>query len=271
MTIITDWGLVWKSRVVEFTLDDDFMGAVDLREEALDPNSRLKLSEDKTALVLPDGRSLSIEHLRERCFDPRPLSGRPLMRAAEFADWADDGSDVRWELQGGIPVPPPPNRMGKLAVKMELAMGLREYIDPIDRSGEIGTERVPRPRHRWQVLMGTWTCQGPDAIDCRTPDVVVFPQRRITIDSLWIKDPIIVGEIEEPSTKWLNERRLAFARKMPTVQEVVTIDWRCRWARIERRTDKGWRVEEVPAGGVLALATIDWSISLADLLARADR
>jgi hypothetical protein len=262
MTVITDWGVIWGSKVVEIQFADDFMGAVDLRDEAPGAKDRFTLSADGTALILPDGRALSAENLRDRCLDPRPLSGRPLMKAGEFSSWADDGSDVRWELQGGIPVPPPGSRMGKANVRMELVFDLMQQLDPRD-----GPDRV----RQWRILMGTWTCPGPDALDCRTPDLVVFPWRLSTKDSLWVDDPVIIGEVEEPGKAWLTERRLAFARKLPTVRELVVVDWRCRWGRVERRVATGWRIEAVPANGVLSLATVDWSMRLDDLLARADR
>jgi hypothetical protein len=58
---------------------------------------------------------------------------------------------------------------------------------------------------------------------------------------------------------------VAFLRTLPTVREIVTVERGGEWARVARRTDAGWREERVGPDGLLVLASVDWTVPLAEL------
>ena len=254
---ITDWGVIYGSRVVVFKIDEDFMGAVDLRSLSPNAHDRIAIVEDRESLILADGRRLSADELRRRCLNPEPDVVFPAMTAAQLATWAEDGSDVHWELQEGIPVPRPLSRRGKTRVRMSFMSAVSRHLEKM---------RYKESGPGWEALMGVWICLGAESLNCRTPDVVVIPNDGTTSgESLWVENPAVICEIKDPLTDWLTERRLAFARSFPTIQEIVTIDWNCRWARIERRIGSRWTVDDIAADDVLAITTVGWTVPLADL------
>ncbi|HYG84837.1 MAG TPA: Uma2 family endonuclease [Azospirillum sp.] len=200
------------------------------------------------ALRWPDGSYLLAEGLRARLLHPPRRD--PPMSAAVMARWADDGGDVRWELADGTPVPRPIGSVGHAVAVTEVSCHLAAHC---------------HGRGAGRMLMHSWVGRRRGSRDLRIADIIVMPLRRFGRGPAWVDDAICLIEISETATAWSDGERLAAFRCLPTVQEIATLDGAFQWARVERRTDAGWRVEEVEADGMLRLAAIGWGMPLPEL------
>ncbi len=244
MTIeIADAHVIYGSRVAEVVFGDGLRGAADLRD--LVPDGTFEVVGDGAALRWPDGTEIPADRLLGLVLNP-PLRRMP-MTAREFAGWADDGSDVRWELHGGTPIPRPGATVGHSRTVTALLSAL-----------DGGDDRM--------ALMNVWVGGGGDDLDLRTSDLAVLPRRRIGAEPPWVDDAVVAVEVSEAATAWIEPDRVRAFRRLPSVSEIAVVDARGAWARVERRDGGEWRSEEVALDGTLRLKSIGWSIPLADLM-----
>lgn len=244
---IADFFVVGNSRVVEVLYADGVRGACDLAGLVNVAPFEPELAVGGHALRWPDGTVLSAERLRHLCLDPPPAA-RP-MSVAEFVR-SDVRSGASWELHAGTPVP---RTGGSARHGFMVAELVHRLHDPVERDG------------RFTLLTHTWVAGDPESQDCRVPDLVLRPRRRVCVDdpSCWVDDAVCALEVHEEATAHLEARRVEFMRSLPSVREIVIVENRGTWARMIRRTDTGWTDEQVGPDGLLMLTTVDWTWPLA--------
>jgi hypothetical protein len=69
---IVDFGMIWKSAVVEVIFDDGIRAACDLWDIVRTDPFKPEPADDGRALRWPDGTVLSAERLRDLCLDQPP-------------------------------------------------------------------------------------------------------------------------------------------------------------------------------------------------------
>lgn len=246
---IAEAWMVGASPVVEVVFEDGLRGAADLRD--LMPECQPMVVDNGAFLRWPNGVTLPAERLLGLILTPP--TRRPAMRAREFASWADDGSDVRWELHRGTPIPRPGGSVGHGAVVGEI----------VARLHHVGG---------WRALAHMWVGGSPEDTDLRIADIAVAPDRPLVPGGTpWCDDAVAVVEIVDSSTAWTQRERLMALRRLPSLREIAVVGVVAEWARVERRSglDPRWRLEEVGPEGTLRLTSIGAEIALADL--RRDR
>jgi Uma2 family endonuclease len=170
----------------------------------------------------------------------------PSMTVAEFLDW-DGGTDIRYELLGGIPVAMAPSLdvHGELAIS--LGAEIRARLKPPCRVvGEAGL-RLPGRDDTFYVcdLAVAWGPRGP--------------ARR------YVNDPVVLVEVLSPSTAAHDRGDKAAAYRMiPSVQDIVLMSSTAVAAEIWRRTERGWLIEDIAGlDAVLHLSSVGIEVPLA--------
>lgn len=241
---IADAWLIAGSHVIEVVFADGLRGAADLRD--MTPGGAPDIVGDGSALRWHDGTTVTAQALLARVL--RSPMRLPPMSAGEFARWADDdGSDVRWELQRGSPIPRPGGSLRHSDVVGALSARLFRVKG-------------------WLVPTHTWVGGSPADTDLRMVDIAVVPNRPDAEGDLPWWDNAMVVEVSEAATAYMERERLLALRRLPSLREIAVVGTGGEWARIERRADGDrWRLEEVGPGGVLRLSSVGVEIPLADL------
>ncbi|ALJ34077.1 Uma2 family endonuclease [Azospirillum brasilense] len=181
--------------------------------------------------------------------DPAP---RP-MTVDEFLVW-NDGTDTRYELDGGQPVAmaPPAATHGALAMAIGIQIGTR-LRPPCRVVSEAGIRLSDHEDTYFQADIAV-TCQP------LKPGMVPVP------------DPTIIVEILSPSTAQFDRgRKLAIYREIPSVQEILLLDSTKRYAELWHREDEqSWVVRDIRGcdvigGGTLRFPSVGIEIPMASL------
>lgn len=242
---ISDAWLIAGLHVVEAVFAGGLRGAADLRD--LTPGGAPDIVGDGSALRWHDGTTVTAQQLLEWVL--RPPMRLPPMSAGEFARWADDGSDVRWELSRGTPIPRPGGSLGHSDVFGAISARLHR----------VGG---------WRALAHVWVGGSLDDHDLRIADIAIVPDRPLVPEGTpWCDDAVAVVEVVESSTAWIQRERLLALRHVPSLREIAVIGVGGEWARVERRNGPvdRWRLEEIGRDGVLRLTSVGVEIWLADL------
>jgi len=170
------------------------------------------------------------------------------MTVEEFLVW-DDGTDTRYELIDGEPVP----IVVQAAAHGALVSALGFHMDT----------RLKRP---CRVLSHTGiriqSCndsyfQADVAVTCRPlePGMSSVP------------DPTIIVEILSPSTaEYDRGTKLAIYREIPSVQEILLLDSTKRYAELWHREDeRSWVVRDIIGAGTLHFPSFGVEIPMAAL------
>lgn len=174
----------------------------------------------------------------------------PRMTVAEFYDWYD-GTDVRHELVGGVPVAmaPPSGRHVVIASNIQGSL----------------QRRIPPP---CRVLPGGGVAHGEADGECRVPDVFVSceptPPRYFT-------RPRLIVEVLSPSTEKEDRTdKLDFYQSFPSVESILFV-WQDR-RRVQLQTREGvrWSTQDLIGTGTVRLAGLDLSMSLEEIYAGLD-
>ena len=132
------------------------------------------------------------------------------MTVDEFLHW-EDGTDTRYELVGGfvVAMARPMPAHGRLAVRL---------------GGAIDAALRSRPPCAVQSEAGI---VRPDRDDtCYVADLAVTCEPLRTEDRL-IREPVLIVEVVSPSTAVFDRQtKVADYRRIPSVQEILLIDWR---------------------------------------------
>ena len=172
------------------------------------------------------------------------------MTLAEFLRW-EDGTDTRYELLGGCPVPmaPPAIAHGILALRLgtRIDAALRSQ-SPCFGQSEAGIVRPDRND----------TCYIADlAVTC-TP-----PERGQQL----LRDPLLIVEILSPGTALYDRQtKVSDYRRIPSVQEILLIDSASIFAEVLRREGDRW-ITEILRGSqaTLSLASIGLTAAISEL------
>jgi Uma2 family endonuclease len=149
------------------------------------------------------------------------------MTLAEFLEW-DDGTDRRYELLDGVPVMMAPSleAHGELtaALTIEIGTRLQPHCRVISEAGIVITDRADT----YYVADLAVTCAPRE------------PGRRMVVE------PVLVVEVLSPSTGQVDRlRKIADYRTLPSVQEILVVFSDERRVEVQRRTQDGWRVEDL--------------------------
>jgi Uma2 family endonuclease len=149
------------------------------------------------------------------------------MTLAEFLEW-DSGSDRRYELLDGIPVMMAPSleAHGELAAALTIEIGtrLKQPCRVISEAGIV----IPDRADTYYVADLAVTCAPRE------------PGRRMVVE------PVLVVEVLSPSTGQVDRlRKIADYRTLPSVQEILVVFSDERRVEVQRRTQDGWRVEDL--------------------------
>jgi Uma2 family endonuclease len=175
---------------------------------------------------------------------PRPMT------LDEFLRW-DDGTDTRFELIGGFPVPRPiqPEAHGMLLAR--LCAEIQGSLD--SRSDYFG-----------QVIAAVAIPHKPAT--CYLADLVVTPYP-VRPTAQLVRDPVVIAEISSPSTVVCDrEIKIPDYRRLPSVQEILVID--CERVCVERHRHQRdvWITDFVRGTGtVLRLGSLGVELPLSNL------
>jgi Uma2 family endonuclease len=166
------------------------------------------------------------------------------MTLAEFLEW-DDGTDRRYELLDGIPMPMAPTleAHGELAIALgaEIRSRLKPPCRVISEAGIV----IPDRADTYYVADLAVTCAPRE------------PGRRMVVE------PVLVVEVLSPVRDEINQRRrVADYRTLPLVQEILVVFSDERRVEVQRRTLDGWRVEDLIGQAAIALSCCDAPVSL---------
>jgi Uma2 family endonuclease len=172
------------------------------------------------------------------------------MTVDEFLRW-EDGTDMRYELVGGVVVAmaPPAPAHGFLAARLCIAIGtaLRSRL-PCMVQIEAGIARPDRDDTYYVADLAV-TCNPPP------PDEPV------------IGDPLLIAEVLSPTTaSYDRQRKVADYRQIASVQEILLIDSQTVFAEVLRRSGDQWITEIIQGPtATLTLSSIALSIPMAEL------
>jgi Uma2 family endonuclease len=172
------------------------------------------------------------------------------MRLDDFLRW-DDGTDTRYELIRGVPVPREvqPAAHGMMAVRLSSLLH----------------DGLKAPRDYAAQLIAA-IASPSDAYTCYLADIAVAPTPEHWGDQL-ARDPVLIVEILS-STSFTRDYRLKRPDycKIASVREVLLIDSEAMFADLVRRDGDRW-VNEIVCGhrSRLSLASIGIEISMAEL------
>lgn len=172
------------------------------------------------------------------------------MTLDEFLRW-DDGTDMRYELIGGVPVAMAP----PAEVHRALAVRLVSRID--------GALSARRPCNA-QIEAGVVTSGRADTYFEADIAASCVP---IEFGRQAIEEPFLIVEILSPSTERHDRRvKLPAYRQIDTVQEILLIASDALYAELHRRAGAQW-ITEILRGreAILNLASVGIEVGLAQL------
>jgi len=171
------------------------------------------------------------------------------MTVAEFMEW-DDGTDTRYELNGGVLVAmaPPSPRHGAIVVNAAAVISQRlEPRPPCHAQSEAGI--VVNELTRWQADLAM-TCEEAQA-------------------SGNVEAPRLIVEVLSVSTRTHDlGRKLPDYKDIAAVEEIWLIDSERRWVQLWRRDGQRWIVQDFVGGSSFESGVLGGAIAL-DRLYRA--
>jgi Uma2 family endonuclease len=170
------------------------------------------------------------------------------MTVAEFLRW-DDGTDIRYELVGGLPVAMAPPLRAHRMLSVRLAARLEPSLPPqCSAEHEAG---IARP-------------EVDDA--CYIADLVVSCTPTPDTEQL-VRNPLLIIEILSPSTANFDRQvKVPEYRRIASVAEILLIDSRSIFAEVQRRADEHWLHELVQGPeAILTLVSVGLTVQLGEL------
>ena len=172
------------------------------------------------------------------------------MTLEEFLSW-DDGTDIRYELWGGVIVAmaPPMPAHGRLA--MALGGEIRAALRARPGCGVFGKAGVALPDRNDTFYVANI------AVTCEP----LRPEDRL------IRNPILIVDVLSPSTGTSDRQiKLADYRGIASIEEILLIDSQSAFAEVHRRGGDRW-VTEIVRGlaATLTLQSVPITIVMAEL------
>ena len=173
-----------------------------------------------------------------------PARALPMV-VADFVRW-DDGTDTRYELAFGVPVAmaPPSGRHADIVANVTTRLS-RQLARPC---------RVP---------VGAGVARRDDDDEFRLPDVIVScePTPRV-----YFQQPRLLVEVLSPSTEKEDRTdKLDFHRSLESLEAVVLVWQDKRRVQVIRREPDRWSIQDLVAGGELAVTTLDLRLTLDEI------
>jgi Uma2 family endonuclease len=181
----------------------------------------------------------------------------PRMSVADFLDWPGDGTGKGFQLVDGEPRAMAPASATHGIIQATLARIIGQRLAETGSRCIVATEPAVVPRLRANANL-------------RVPDLGVTCTP-IGAGQIELPDPVLLIEILSPGNEtdtWDNVWAYA---SIPSVQEILIVhSTRIAAELLRRRADRSWpeEADDIEAGGMLRLESIDLSYPLAELYAR---
>ncbi|HYC04265.1 MAG TPA: Uma2 family endonuclease [Azospirillaceae bacterium] len=192
-------------------------------------------------------------------------AARKLMTVDEFLAW-DDGTDTRYDLIEGVPVPKGPilNRSGEI---IGMAPATPEHSAMASKIATLLTAAVAVRRDYWVgVELGVRRMER--AISYFHADVAVVCHP-LTREQKGVTTPALIVEVLSPSTQVYDRRiKLPFYRCLSSMQEILLVDPQRLYCEVHRRVGDLWATDLlVEREHVLRLESVGLNVPLDELYA----
>jgi Uma2 family endonuclease len=170
------------------------------------------------------------------------------MTVAEFLTW-DDGTDTRYELIDGRPVPMAPVSPSHSIIVVNLSHALKSRLKaPCYAGSEAGIQRPDREDTFYEADV---------VVSCTpvAPSIAAIPH------------PVVVIEVLSPSTIEHDRGRKADYRRIRSVREIVLVASEQRHVEVWRRRGAKWEVEDLIGDAALELEAVSVEIPFAAIYA----
>ena len=178
----------------------------------------------------------------------------PLMTADEFFDMPDDGTDTKYELVDGALVAMAPTHPNHGRLQAELAFLSRSHLKARKSPCWIATEICVQPTIKANT-------------NVRVPDLGVSCRPQLPGDKS-MPEPVLLTEVQSPSTAKSDQAKVWLYATMPSVQEILIVH--SKKVRLEfytRLADGSWPNEAQIAtpGHSINLKCIDMMLLVDEL------
>jgi Uma2 family endonuclease len=179
------------------------------------------------------------------------------MTVADFLNWPGDGCAKRYQLIDGEVRAMAPASVTHGAIQATLARLIGNRLDETGSPCTVVTEPAVVPRVRADFNL-------------RAPDIGVTCSQ-IQAGELMLPDPVLLVEILSPSNEADTRANVWAYATIPSVREILIVHSTQVAAELLRRQpDANWpkEPEDIGAGGVLRLESIDLACPLVEIYAR---